>query len=154
MIFRGVSVITLFVFVIRLRRLLFLLSKWTIFSEVIHKSWLKRKTILSKILWPNIWKNQNTFLGLKLHIRERNVSFSEKYALDLLYKTNLLGCKPVSTPMKVDMDFRVMVVKFMMMLRNIKNIIKKLIYLTVVRPKNSLLLDYWVKFINKPREIH
>jgi len=42
------------------------------------------------------------FLGIKIaNSKYRVVLSQQEYALDLLYKTGLLGCKPIRTPMNV-----------------------------------------------------
>ena len=57
-----------------------------------------------------------------------------KYALDLLEKIRLLGCKPANTPIKVNVDLKFDDSNTLDDSERYKRLIGKLIYLTITRP--------------------
>ena len=64
----------------------------------------KLKSILRQFVTKNMGR-LTYFLGIEIAYNKHGVVLSQKkYALDLISKTGLLGCKPVCTPMDIDVD--------------------------------------------------
>ena len=77
-----------------------------------------------------------------------------KYALDLLEEIGLFGCKPASTPMDTDLDFRFKDGELFEDTAQYRRLVSKLIYLTVTRSDIAFAVELVSQFMHKPKEVH
>jgi len=64
--------------------------------------------------------NPRYFLGIEGAYQKHGLLLSQrKYTLDLLEKTDMLGCKPASTLMEANVDYGVIIIIYSMTLDSI-----------------------------------
>lgn len=75
------------------------------------------------------------FLGIEIaHSKEGIYLSQQKYALEIISDTGLLGSKPISTPLEPNHNLAKATVDFFAHLNRYRCLIGKLIYLTITRP--------------------
>ncbi|CAN6685630.1 unnamed protein product [Malus baccata var. baccata] len=93
------------------------------------------------------------FLGLKVHRSDEGIFLSQsKYALDLLVKTSMAGCKPYPTPLgtqKLDHTGALLADP-----KEYRSIVGALQYLTWTRPDLSFAVNQACQFLHCPRDSH
>ncbi|TQD68987.1 hypothetical protein C1H46_045480 [Malus baccata] len=93
------------------------------------------------------------FLGLEVHRSADGIFLSQsKYALDLLVKTSMAGCKPCPTPLgtqKLDHTGALLADP-----KEYRSIVGALQYLTWTRPDLSFAVNQVCQFLHCPRDSH
>ena len=93
------------------------------------------------------------FLGIEFAYANGRMALSQrKYLLDLLHETDLLGCKPESTPIEQTPAFWDSSSDLLEDPSQYKRLIGKLIYLT--RLDISYAVSLLSQFMHKPRKVH
>ena len=95
------------------------------------------------------------FLGLEIAYRQGQMSIcQQKYVLDLLEETGTLGCKPASSPMEQNVDWWDNATTLLEDAGIYRQLVGKLIFLTVTRPDISYAVSILSQFMQAPRTIH
>ena len=95
------------------------------------------------------------FLRIEVTHQKHSVFFSQrKYALDLLEKTRLLGCKPASTQLEANIDLWFDDSHTLDDPRRYRRLIRKLIHLNATRPDITFVVGVLRRFMHQPREAH
>jgi len=91
-------------------------------------------------------KRPKYFLGIEVAYQKHSVLLSQrKYALDLLEKAGLLGCKPATTPMEANADLWFDDSHTLDDPGRYRRLIRKLIYFTVTR----LDITFSIRVLNR-----
>nr|XP_043639383.1 uncharacterized mitochondrial protein AtMg00810-like [Erigeron canadensis] len=97
------------------------------------------------------------FLGIEVLENDNGLCFSQrKYCLELLNDFGMLGCKPMHTPLEMNITVKPFT-KNGKMLDNItvyQKLIGKLIYLTLTRPDISYSVQCLSQFMHAPSQEH
>ena len=88
------------------------------------------------------------------HSRHGVVFSQQKYALNLLQETGLLGCKLLHTPMGSDVNLWDEIGLLFEDVSQYMRLVDKFIYLTVIIPDIAYIVGLMSQFMHKPREIH
>ena len=112
------------------------------------KEYLKRHFVTKKMGRPTY------FLGIEVAYQKHDLLLSQrKYTLDLLEETDMLGCKPVSTLMEINVDLWCDGSHLLDDPRQQRRLIGKLIYLTATRPDITFVVEVLSRFMDQPREV-
>jgi len=113
------------------------------------KKYLKRHFVTKNMRRPKC------FLGIEVAHQKHSVLLSQrKYALDLLEKAGLLGCKTATTPMEVNVNLCFDDIYTLDDPGRYRRLIEKLIYLTVTRPDITFIVGVLSRFMHQLRETH
>ena len=86
---------------------------------------------------------------------KQRISVSQsKYVLDLLKKTNMLGCKLMDTPMDPNMELGEHLTNDPMNKGRYQNLVRELIYLSYIRPNIAFTLSCVSQFMHSTSEEH
>ena len=95
------------------------------------------------------------FLGLEVSISNAGISiFQQKYCLDLLSESGMLGCKPSTTPMDSSLCLHQDSSVAMPDPLSYRRLIGRLLYLASTRPDISFLVQQLSPFMANPTQIH
>ena len=95
------------------------------------------------------------FLGLEVSISDAGISIcQQKYCLDLLSESGMLGCKPYTTPMDSSLRLHQDSSAAMPDALSYRCLIGHLLYLTSTRPEISFLVQQLGQFMANPTQIH
>jgi hypothetical protein len=78
----------------------------------------------------------------------------QKYALDILADSGILGCKPVKIPMEKNSKLSKDAGDYLVDPSTYQRLIGRLLYLTITRPDISYLVQVLSQFIDKPSQSH
>lgn len=73
-----------------------------------------------------------------------------KYVLDILAKTDMLGCRPCDTPVDPNCKLNEDVGEQLLDVRRYQRLVKKLIYLSLTRPDISYVVGLVSQFMHAP----
>ena len=91
------------------------------------------------------------FLKIEIAYSKHGVVFSQqKYTLDLLQETGLLGCKTVHTPIGTDIDLWHEIGSLFEDISQYRRLVCKLIFLTVRRPDIAYVVGLASQLMHKP----
>ena len=95
------------------------------------------------------------FLSIEIARSKQGIYISQKkkYALDML-ETGLLGCKPIDTPM--DLNIRLLLRQGEPLSDPVRyrRLVRKLNYLTIIRPDISFVVSLVNQFLDSPCDSH
>lgn len=95
------------------------------------------------------------FLGIEIAHSKSGVSLcQQKYAIDLLKETGLLGTKPADTPMDVNPSVWDDNGELLEDKAKYRRLVGKLIYLTVTLPDISFAVGLVSRFLDEPKKAH
>ena len=95
------------------------------------------------------------FLEIKVAYQKHGLPLSQrKYTFDLLEKTDILGCKPASILMKVNVDLWCDNSHLLDDPRQFRRLIEKLIYLIIIRPDITFAVGVLSRFMHQRRKVH
>lgn len=96
------------------------------------------------------------FLGIEvIETNSRVCSNQRKYCLELLNEFGYLGCKPLNTPMEVNLSFKHGTnPKQLANIYVYQKLIGKLIYLTLTRPDISFTVHALSQYMHAPTQFH
>ena len=95
------------------------------------------------------------FLGMEVARSKKGIVASQqKYILDLLKETGMLGCKPSNTPMESTYKIGLKEDSPPIDTGRYQWLVGKLIYLSHTRPDIGFLVSVVSQFMNKPNEEH
>ena len=115
---------------------------------------LQRSNIFTLTVTKDMGK-PHYFLGIKFTYANGKMTLSQrKYVLDLLQETDLLGCKPESTPIEQTPAFWDTSSDLLKDPNQYRRLIGKLIYLTVTWHDISYAVSLLSQFIHKPKRVH
>jgi len=113
------------------------------------KNYLKRYFVTKDMGKPRY------FLGIEVAYQKHGLLLSQrKYTLDLLEETDMLGCKPASTPMKENVNLWCDNSHLLDNPRRYKRLSGKLIYFRVTRPNIIVAVGVLSRFMHHPRKVH
>ena len=99
--------------------------------------------------------NLKYFLGLDIARSREGISVSQrKYTLDLLTKTNMLGCHSIYTPIEPNSKLRGICDKVSFDKENYQRLVGKLIYLSHTRSDISYVVSIISQFMQTSYEEH
>ena len=95
------------------------------------------------------------FLGIEFAHQDRKLALTQqKYALDMLKETRLLGCKPETSLMEAHPQFRDTSSPLFEDANHYRRLLGKLIYLTVTRLDIVYAVSVLSQFMQEPRRVH
>ncbi|CAA7408297.1 unnamed protein product [Spirodela intermedia] len=95
------------------------------------------------------------FLGIEVaHSKEGIFISQHKYTVDLLQETRQLACKPIVTPVDINVKLGAGGDSPPVNKESFQRLIEKLIYLNHTRPNVAYAVSSSSQFMNDPREIH
>jgi len=113
------------------------------------------KQILAKEFKLKDLGQMRYFLGLEIARSKEGISISQrKYALELLEEFGYLGCKPVPTPMELNLKLSQEDGALIPDASYYRKLIGKLVYLTVTRPDICFAVNKLSQYMSAPREPH
>jgi len=113
------------------------------------------KQILAKEFKLKDLGQKRYFLGLEIARSKEGISISQrKYALELLEEFGFLGCKPVPTPMELNLKLSQEDGALLLDASHYRKLIGRLVYLTVTRPDICFAVNKLNQYMSAPREPH
>ena len=95
------------------------------------------------------------FLGIEVARSKNGIFLSQrKYILDLLTKTDMLGCKPAKTPMEQNHKLFLCLNATSIDKARYQSLVGKLIYLSYTRPDIAYAVCVVSQFMHDPRKPH
>ncbi|CAL2247735.1 unnamed protein product [Prunus armeniaca] len=95
------------------------------------------------------------FLGVEVHYHPTSIHLTQnKYTIDLLKRSNLLDCKPVSTPMTSKGSLSRTNGTLLGDPTPYRQMVGALQYLTMTRPDISYAVQHVSQFMGSPRDVH
>ncbi|KAH9678970.1 retrovirus-related pol polyprotein from transposon RE1 [Citrus sinensis] len=99
--------------------------------------------------------NLKYFLGMEIERLKEGIAVTQqKYVLDLLMETGMLGCKPADTPVDSSKKFGTESESVPVDRGSYQRLVERLIYLSHTRPDIGFVVSSVSQFMNNPREEH
>jgi hypothetical protein len=114
---------------------------------------LCKKNLNKKIKTKDLSKLQY-FIKIKIIHSQKGLFISQKKILDLLKETDKLGCKPIKTPIKINIKLNTEIDEPLKDINHFQRLIGKLIYLTITRSDLSSTVSLVNQFMHAPRTPH
>jgi hypothetical protein len=95
------------------------------------------------------------FLGINVHRSDAALFLSQQqYALELLERANMIGCKPIGTP--VDSKAKLSAADGILLLNpsEYRSLAGALQYLMLTRPDIAYAVQHACQFMHAPRDVH
>ena len=113
------------------------------------------KVVLDKQFKLKDMGNLKYFLGLEVARFEKGISLCQrKYVLEVINDVGMLGCKPVKTPIEVNLKLSKDEGKLLADAGMYRRLIGRLLFLTISRPYITYSIHRLSQFMSKPREPH
>ena len=113
------------------------------------------KLFLDKHFKPKDLGNLKYFLGLEVARSRKGISLCQrKYALEIVHDVGMLGCKPVRTPMEVNLKLSKDDGELLHDARMYRMLISRLLFLTISWPDITYFVHRLSQFMSKPRKPH
>jgi Reverse transcriptase (RNA-dependent DNA polymerase) len=111
-----------------------------------------KKNLKEKKLKINDLSNLKYFLGIEITCSTKWLFICQrKYTLDLLKKTDKIGCKPATTPIYSNLKLNIEDDEPLEDINQFQRLVTKIIYLTVTRSNLYFLMSQVSKFMHAPR---
>ena len=95
------------------------------------------------------------FLGMEVARSNRGiVMFQQKYILDLLRETGMMGCRPADTPIDPNQNLRSKEGGDPVDTIRCQRLVGRLIYLSHTRPDIAFAVSLVSQFMHSPNEVH
>ena len=125
-------------------------------AQVDHTMFYKKQeTRLAKEFDMKDLGNLRYFLGMEIARNDSAISISQqKYALDLLKETGMMGSKSVDTPMDSNVKFKIKSDEDPMDKGRYQRLVGKLIYFSHIWPNITFVVSCVSQFMHSPSESH
>ena len=113
------------------------------------------KSVLDAKFWIKDLGSLKYFLGLEIARSNKGISLNQrKFALEILKETDVMGCKPIKSPMEQQLKLSKSSGELLANPSQNKRLIGKLIYLTLSRPNITYVVNRLSQFLAQPKAPH